>query len=241
MTTKSERRKNKAYWRKKRLLRPNSMYCNRVVPKHLKETVRAADRWKYKIKIRESFYSDFVYTSLWYTERERLKIFLKELKAINIFFKKDLKSSLNLMIEIVDVATHFYDEGLLHLAPANKLDAVEEFNANLSVLACREKTPHGFWNQSPIGEKVTFDNLYLAVSDKITPREARKLPKLLVTEYHGEYFMPVVPYKPLREWATKKQKAIFTHNYLEFNADNFVQETIKVKNIIQRNIETLLE
>lgn len=241
MTAKSERRKNRAYWRKKRLLRPNSMYHRRhAVSEELEEKIRMANKWKYKIKVRVSNYYDYNYTLLWYNEQERLRKLLKELQAVNIFFNRNLKSSLSLMVDLVNVATHFYDNGLIKVAPDDKVEAVNEFNSSLSVLACREKNYHGFWNQAPIGGTVTLDNLYLAVADKITAKAASKLPKPLVIEYEGEFLMPLVPYKPLREWATKRQKSLF-NGPLVFDIEKFVQATINVRSILQKNIEDLLK
>ena len=170
MTTKSEKRKNKAYWRKKLMLRTkfdvsSSMYTSRKCEKN-----KISNTWKYKTKVRESNYYDYNYTLLWYSEQERLRKLLKELQAVNIFFNRNLKSSLSLMVDLVNVATHFYDNGLIKVAPDDKVEAVNEFNNSLSVLACREKNYHGFWNQAPIGGTVTLDNLYLAVADKITAK-----------------------------------------------------------------------
>lgn len=241
MTTKSEKRKNKAYWRKKRLLRPNSMYHHQcTLPEKLEKKIKISNTWKYKIKVRESNYYDYSYTLLWYNEQERLRKLLKELQAVNIFFNRNLKSSLNLMVELVNIASNFYDSGIINLSPDDKVDAVEDFNYNLAILACREKTQHGFWNKAPLGGKVTLDNLYLAISDRVTAKEASKIPKPLVAEYEGEFFLTIVPYKPLREWATKKQKSIFNEP-LVFNIEKFVQTTVNVKSILQKNIEDLLK
>ena len=150
MTTKSEKRKNKAYWRKKLMLRPNSMYHHQcTLPEKLEKKIKISNTWKYKTKVRESNYYDYNYTLLWYSEQERLRKLLKELQAVNIFFNRNLKSSLSLMVDLVNVATHFYDNGLIKVAPDDKVEAVNEFNNSLSVLACREKNYHGFWNQAP--------------------------------------------------------------------------------------------
>ncbi len=239
MTAKSERR-NRAYWRKKLMLRPNSMYHHsNEVPEKLEKKIKISNTWKYKIKVRKSNYYDYFYTLLWYNEQERLRKLLKELQAVNIFFNRNLKSSLNLMVELVNIASNFYDSGIINLSPDDKVDAIEDFNYNLAVLACREKTHHGFWNKAPLGGKVTLDNLYLAISDRVTAKEASKFSPL-VAEYEGEFFLTIVPYKPLREWATKKQKSIF-NGPLVFDIEKFVQTTVNVKSILQKNIENLLK
>ena len=99
---KSER-KNTVYWRKKLLLRPNSMYHHhRVVSEELEDKIRMSNKWKYKIKVRVSEYYDFAYTELWYSEQERLRKLLKELQSVNIFVDKSLKSSLMFMVNLVD-------------------------------------------------------------------------------------------------------------------------------------------
>lgn len=241
MTTKSERRKNKAYWRKKLILRPNSMYHHsNELPEKWEKKIKISNTWKYKIKVRESNYYDYSYTLLWYNEQERLRKLLKELQSVNIFVDRSLKASLSLMVDLVNVASHFYDNGRIKVAPDDKFETANKFNNNLSALACREKNYHGFWNQAPIGGTVTLDNLYLAVSDRITTRAAAKLPKTLVIEYEGEFLMLLVPYKPLREWATKKQKLLFNRP-LVFNINEFVQAIINTKSTIQKNIEALLK
>lgn len=240
MTAKSERR-NRAYWRKKLILRPNSMYHHqRTLPEKLEKKIKISNTWKYHLHTRVSKYYDFAYTELWYIEQERLRQLLRELQSVNIFVDRSLKSSLMLMVNLVDIASNFYDAGLINVSPDDKADAVDEFNGNLEVLACREKTYHGFLNQAPKGGKVTLDNLYLAISDRITAKEASKFPKPLVKEYEGEFFLTLVPYKPLKDWATKKQKSIF-NGPLIFNIEKFVQTTINVKSILQKNIEDLLK
>ncbi len=238
--SKLERNLGNATWRKSRMFRPVTMYHHKIVPEHLRIQVHMADRWKYHLHTRISKYYDFAYTELWYIEQERLRQLLRELQSVNIFVDRSLKSSLMLMVNLVDIASNFYDAGLINVSPDDKADAVDEFNGNLEVLACREKTYHGFLNQAPKGGKVTLDNLYLAISDRITAKEASKFPKPLVKEYEGEFFLTLVPYKPLKDWATKKQKSIF-NGPLIFNIEKFVQTTINVKSILQKNIEDLLK
>lgn len=228
---KSEKKARNKKWRN----RPEYSKFHKEIPEYWAKKIAAKHPHR-----RVSNYADFVYTSMWSKEKERLIKLQKEFNAVNIFVKKDMKSSMELMVNIVGIATKFYDEGLIKVSPGSLAWAVEDFNANLSTLSCRKKMPHGFWNQAPKGETVTLDNLYLGVCDRILPKDAKKYPKPLIVEYNGEFFLPLVTQKPLRDWINKKQKSLIGKNTLEFNSEHFIQETIRVKSIIQRNIDFIL-
>lgn len=150
-----------------------------------------------------------VWEERWQKYLKRIKILKKDIEHLGPIPKKEkqLISTVNYFVDIINLITNFSDKGLLTYLPKEKGEEVSMFNALITALVAREKHVHQYKNTSEIGKSVTRENLYLGIFSRITD-SSEITPETPTIEINGRLRRVEVDFAPLSDWINHRVKAM---------------------------------
>lgn len=148
-------------------------------------------------------------------EIKRIQTLKEQVNAINInFFYSTRDDAVNMLVEIVDVLTKFYDAGeIQHLRRWAGNENVNIFNSAVKEMVRRKSDAiYGYINTTKPGETVTEKNLLFGDAVELKGKSKGKI----IKEYNGVKYEIRSTMQPISRWKRGNVKTFGNHE-ISFN------------------------